>query len=124
MISLGVASAVALGAVGIAPSFAADIVGLITKTETNPFFVKMREGAQAKADELGVELQSFAGKVDGDTDSQVQAIENLIAAGAKGILITPSDSAAIVPTVQKARDAGILVIALDTPLDPAGAADA
>jgi fructose transport system substrate-binding protein len=84
----------------------------------------MKEGAEAKAKELGMTLQSFAGKVDGDNDTQVQAIENLIAAGAKGILITPSDSKAIVPAVEKARKAGILVIALDTPLDPANAADA
>lgn len=100
------------------------VVGLITKTNTNPFFVKMKEGAEAKAKELGMTLQSFAGKVDGDNDSQVQAVENLIAAGAKGILITPNDSKAIVPAIEKARKAGILVIALDTPLDPANAADA
>ena len=84
----------------------------------------MKEGAEAKAKELGVKLQSFAGKFDGDNDTQVAAIENLISAGAKGILITPSDTKAIVPTIQKARDAGILVIALDTPLDPIDAADA
>lgn len=100
------------------------IVGLITKTNTNPFFVKMKEGAEAKAKEMGIELRSFAGKVDGDNDSQVQAVENLIAAGAKGILITPNDSKAIVPAIEKARKAGLLVIALDTPLDPADAADA
>jgi fructose transport system substrate-binding protein len=100
------------------------IVGLITKTNTNPFFVKMREGAEAKAKELGVELRSFAGKVDGDNQTQVEAIEGLISAGAKGILITPSDSAAIVPTIKKARDKGLLVIALDTPLEPPSAADA
>jgi fructose transport system substrate-binding protein len=99
------------------------LVGLITKTDTNPFFVKMKEGAQAKADELGIELQAFAGKQDGDNDTQVQAIETLIQAGAKGIVITPSDSKAIVPTIQKARDAGLLVIALDTPTDPADAVD-
>jgi fructose transport system substrate-binding protein len=100
------------------------IVGLITKTNTNPFFVKMREGAEAKAKEMGVELRSFAGKVDGDNQTQVEAVESLIAAGAKGILITPSDSRAIVPTIEKARKAGVLVIALDTPLEPASAADA
>jgi fructose transport system substrate-binding protein len=66
MINLATAGAIALGAFGVAPSFAADIVGLITKTETNPFFVKMREGAQAKADELGLKFQAFAGKYDGD----------------------------------------------------------
>ncbi len=103
---------------------AADIVGLITKTETNPFFVKMREGAEEKAKELGVELMTAAGKYDGDNDGQVAAIENMISAGAKGFAIVPSDSKAIVPTIQKARDAGLKVIVLDTPLDPIDAADA
>ncbi|MGR0280356.1 sugar ABC transporter substrate-binding protein [Marinomonas dokdonensis] len=99
------------------------IIGLITKTNTNPFFVKMKEGAQQKAEELGVDLRTFAGRYDGDNEAQVQAVENLIASGAKGILIAPSDPAAIVPTIKKAREAGLLVIALDTPLSPANAAD-
>ena len=100
------------------------IVGLITKTDTNPFFVKMKEGAQRRPTQQGLELQSFAGKQDGDNEAQVQAIENLISAGAKGILITPSDSKAIVPSIDKAKQAGMLVIALDTPTDPADAVDA
>ena len=97
---------------------------LITKTDTNPFFVKMREGALAKAEELGVELNTYAGKVDGDHETQVAAIETCIANGAKGILLTASDTSSIVPAVQQARDAGLLVIALDTPLEPIDAADA
>ena len=48
---------------------------LITKTDTNPFFVKMREGAQAAADELGITLNAYAGQIDGDNESQVAAIE-------------------------------------------------
>ena len=118
------AGAVMLGLMS-GTAFAADtIVGLITKTEGNPFFVKMREGAQAKAKELGLDLRTFAGKYDGDNDSQIAAIENLISSGAKGFAIVPSDSSAIVPTIQQARDAGLLVIVLDTPLEPANAADA
>ena len=104
---------------------AADISAcLITKTDTNPFFVKMREGATAKAKELGISLSSYAGKVDGDNESQVAAVETCVANGAKGILITASDTSAITPVLKQARDAGVLVIALDTPLDPADAADA
>jgi fructose transport system substrate-binding protein len=122
LLSTTMAAAVVVG-LGASAS-AQEIVGLITKTDTNPFFVKMREGAQAKADELGMELRAFAGRYDGDNETQVEAIESLIAAGAAGILITPSDSAGIVPTVQKARDAGLLVIALDTQLEPSDAADA
>ncbi|PCH72823.1 MAG: sugar ABC transporter [Rhodobacteraceae bacterium] len=97
---------------------------LITKTDTNPFFVKMKEGAAAKAAELGINLKTFAGKVDGDHETQVAAIETCIADGAKGILLTASDTSSIVTAVKQARDAGLLVIALDTPLDPIDAADA
>ncbi len=96
---------------------------LITKTDTNPFFVKMKEGALAKAKELGISLKTYAGKVDGDSESQVAAIETCIADGAKGILITASDTKGIVPAVKQARDAGLLVIALDTPLEPIDSAD-
>ncbi len=125
-IRAALAAAVAASALIALPAAAQQkpIIGLITKTNTNPFFVKMREGAEAKAREVGAELRSFAGKVDGDNQTQVEAVESLIAAGAKGILITPSDSKAIVPTIAKARAAGLLVIALDTPLEPANAADA
>ena len=100
------------------------VIGLITKTETNPFFVKMKEGADAEAKAKGAKLLSGAGKTDGDNAGQVTAMENMIAAGAKTILITPSDSKAIVPAVRKARDKGVMVIALDSPTDPADATDA
>src|SRR6185437_5471736 len=120
------ACTLAIMALAVGPARAADkiIVGLITKTNTNPFFAKMKEGAQEKAKELGVDFRSFAGKYDGDNTGQVDAIEQLMSAGAKAILITPSDTKAIVPTIERARKAGILVIALDTPLDPPSAADA
>jgi fructose transport system substrate-binding protein len=99
-------------------------VGLITKTETNPFFVKMKQGAQQRAKQLGATLLTAAGKFDGDNASQVTAIENMITAGVKGILITPSNTKAIVPSIEKARAKGIMVIALDTPTDPQSATDA
>ena len=119
-------AATLLAASGVAaPALSDDvIIGLITKTNTNPFFVKMREGAEAKASELGAELRSFAGKYDGDNEAQIDAIESLVAAGAKGILITPSDPAGLSDTVKRAREAGLLVIALDTPFDPPETANA
>src|SRR5260221_4422324 len=121
-VTLGSMLTLLLGLSGSA--FAADIVGLITKTDANAFFVKMREGAKAKADELGLNLQTFAGKYNGDYESQITAIENLIAAKAKGFAIVPNDSKAVVPAIRKAREAGLLVIVLDSPTDPIDAADA
>lgn len=106
------------------PASAQPVIGLITKTSTNPFFVKMREGAEAAAKTHGARLLSGSGANDGDNAGQVTALENMLAAGAKVILITPNNSKAIVPSVSKARAKGILVIALDSPTDPADASDA
>src|SRR5881398_191398 len=100
------------------------VIGLITKTETNPFFVKMKEGAQQAAQSNGGKLLSAAGKSDGDNAGQVTAMENMVNAGAKTILITPNDSKAILPAIAKARAKGVQVIALDSPTDPADGTDA
>jgi fructose transport system substrate-binding protein len=119
-IAIAVAAALATGtAVAAEP-----VIGLITKTETNPFFVKMKEGAQQAAKAKGAKLLSGAGKADGDNAGQVTHLENMITAGAKTILITPSDAKAIVPSIKKARDQGVQVIALDSPADPEDATDA
>src|SRR5829696_6924464 len=99
-------------------------IGLITKTESNPFFVKMKEGAQAAAKENNVKLLTASGKSDTDNASQVTAIENMTTQGAKVILDVPADSKAVVPAIKKARDQGVIVITLDTPTEPRSAADA
>ena len=115
-----------LGAAAIAlvagAASAADLACLITKNNTNPFFVKMKEGAEAAATAAGMDFQAYAGEKDGDAAPQITAIENCVAAGAKGILITPSNDS-VGPALKEARAAGILVIALDTPLADAEAQD-
>ena len=115
-----------LGAAAIAliagSASAADLACLITKNNTNPFFVKMKEGAEAAATAAGMDFQAYAGEKDGDAAPQITAIENCVAAGAKGILITASNDS-VGPALKEARAAGILVIALDTPLADAEAQD-
>jgi fructose transport system substrate-binding protein len=99
-------------------------VGLITKTDSNPYFVKLRESAQEQAKASGADLVALAGAFDGDNEGQVSAIENLVSQGVKGIMITPNSSSGILAAIKKARDAGVLVIALDTATDPEDAVDA
>ncbi|HMW24577.1 MAG TPA: sugar ABC transporter substrate-binding protein [Burkholderiaceae bacterium] len=121
--TLSIAAAIAaLGSAAIAAD--QPVIGLITKTDTNPFFVKMKEGAEQAAKAKGAKLMSAAGKKDGDNAAQVAAIENMVAKGAKTILITPSDAKAIIPAIKKAQDKGVMVIALDSPTDPDTAVDA
>jgi fructose transport system substrate-binding protein len=127
---LAVASMAALGLAGCTGgtggtgSTANDSVGvaLIVKTTSNPFFVAMENGAKDAAKTAGVSLTLAAGKEDGDEDTQIKAIEDAIARGDKGILITPNGPG-VNDAITKARDAGIYVIALDTPPDPANTVD-
>ena len=97
-------------------------VSLITKDSTNPFFVAMQKGAKADAAKNNVELTVASGKQDGDEQGQVQAIENAIAKGEKGIVITPNGPG-VNSAIKEARDSGLYVIALDTPPDPPDTVD-
>ena len=97
-------------------------VSLIVKTTTNPYFVAMQDGAKKAADADGVDLKLAAGKSDGDEDTQIQAIENAISKGDKGILITPNGPA-VEDAMIKAKEAGLFVIALDTAPSSVDAAD-
>jgi fructose transport system substrate-binding protein len=92
-------------------------VSLITKDSTNPFFVAMQNGAKQAAEKLGIQLTVASGKQEGDDAGQIAAIENAVAQGQKGILITPM-STNVNDAISKARAAGLYVIALDTPTDP------
>ncbi len=97
-------------------------VSLITKDSTNPFFVAMQEGAKEAAAASGVELTVGSGKEEGDDQGQIDLIEQAIAAGDAGILITPM-SENVNAAIEKARAAGLYVIALDTPTDPPDVVD-
>ena len=108
----------------VAESTKQPVIGLIVKTENNPFFVAMAEAAKAKAIELGVELRFYAGEYDGDTPTQVAAIGQLVEANAVAILLAPSDPKVLSGAVAKAREAGVMVIAIDTPFEDASSVDA
>ncbi len=97
-------------------------VSLIIKTQTNPYFVSMKQAAQAEAKRSGAHLSVAAGNADGDTQSQINAIDTAIARGDKGILIT-SNGPAVNAALRQAKEYGLFVIALDTPLEPVNTAD-
>ncbi len=97
-------------------------VTLITKTDTNPFFIAMKKGAETAGKANNVTITAVAGKADGDEATQIQAIEAATARGDAGILITPATDG-VVPAIEQARSAGLYVIALDTPPNPASAVD-
>lgn len=100
------------------------LIGLVTKTDANPYFVRLREATVAAGDRWhGVRILPRAGRFDGDNAGQVAAVDELVGAGVRGILITPSSSTDIVPALERARARGVMVIALDTDTDPPDAVD-
>ena len=97
-------------------------VSLILKTLTNPYFVTMKSDAEAAAAKDGVKLTVAAGSSDGDTQTQISAIDNAISEGDKGILITTNGNA-VNAALNQAKKAGLFVIALDTAPSPPSVAD-
>jgi len=97
-------------------------VALILKDFTNPYFISMEKSAKADAAKLGVVLTVSAGTTDGDTTTQITAIDNAIAGGDQGIIITPNGNA-VNPALAQARQHKIFVIALDTVPTPPSTVD-
>jgi fructose transport system substrate-binding protein len=133
VLGIGVAALMALAACGGGDDNSSDggsgggggddvAISLITKDSTNPFFVAMQQSAKKAADEKGIKITIASGKAEGDDQGQIDAIENAITAQQDGILITPM-STGVNDAIAKARDAGLFVIALDTPTDPPDAVD-
>ena len=111
-------------AAGSSSSSSSSSVGvtLVLKTLSNPYFVTMENDAKAAAAKDGVTLTVAAGTSDGDTQTQISAIDNAISRGDKGILITENGNA-VNAALNQARQAGLYVIALDTAPTPASVAD-
>jgi fructose transport system substrate-binding protein len=99
-------------------------IGIVEQQLANPFFSKLQESAVAAAKKNDVTVMTAESKTAGDAATQVAAVENMIARGVKGIVLDPANATALVDVVKKARDAGILVITVNTSLSPVDAADA
>jgi fructose transport system substrate-binding protein len=99
-------------------------IGLITKQEINPYWVTMRQVAEKTAGDSDVTLYTATGTSDVDVLSQQAALEDMVARGARGILIAPTSSTALLPAIEAAQRQGVLVIAVDTPVEPVDAVDA
>lgn len=88
------------------------VVGLDILSMAAPFLVAMVQGAQDKAEELGIKL--IVSDCNADTQRQVDQVQDFITQEVDAIIIEPWDADAIVPTINDANAAGIPVFTLDT----------
>ncbi|MDD3820374.1 MAG: substrate-binding domain-containing protein, partial [Spirochaetales bacterium] len=86
-------------------------IGLAISTLNNPFFVTLKDGASAKATELGYEL--VVTDAQDDPAKQAGQVDDLIQKKVAVILINPCNSDAAKTMVEKAAKAGIPVISVD-----------
>ena len=89
-------------------------------TQANSFMVKMREGAQKKADELGLTI-NFQDASD-DSATQANQLANAAATGAGAVIVNPTDSDAMAPAVKQLVDEKIPVVAVDRAVNNANVA--
>ncbi|HAL71881.1 MAG TPA: LacI family transcriptional regulator [Verrucomicrobiales bacterium] len=118
--------ALALGLAACKPSSPASAdagkpkVALVMKSLANEFFSNMADGAKKHQAAHSADYELLVSGIKNETDltEQVNLVEQMVAQGAKAIVIAPADSKALVPSLKRAQQAGVLVINIDNKLDP------
>ena len=98
-------------ACGSTSSSGGDKVALLVSTLNNPFFVDLRDGAQAAAKDLGVDL--MVSDAQNDSSTQQNQAQNAQSQGAKAVIINPVDSDAASPAVAPLLSSNLPVISVD-----------
>jgi fructose transport system substrate-binding protein len=121
----GLAACGGSGSVGTGSSDGRGVtIGIVGLNLTNPFFVTLENATERAAKANGWKVITAKAATPGDYATQVNAVENMITNKVAAIVLTPANPTAVVPVVQKARNAGILVVTTNGTLNPANAADA
>ncbi len=112
MIRKVLAAAAALAAIGFAGSAAAadKTIGVALASDTNPFYIAMLKGIENRARQLGYKLSVVTAEE--DVARQLNGINDLIAKGVDGILASPIDAKALCSAFNKAKEAGIPMMAI------------
>lgn len=94
-------------------------VALVMKSLANEFFSTMADGAKKHQAAHAADYELISGGIKNETDlaEQVGLVEQMVAQGAKAIVIAPADSKALVPALKRAQQAGVLVVNIDNRLD-------
>jgi ribose transport system substrate-binding protein len=106
------ALAVPLVALAMGPALSQDrpVLGVALSSNTNPFYIAMRQGIEARAGEIGWDVRFSS--VDEDVVQQVNGVLDLVAQGVDGILISPIDAVATRPAYDAAAEAGIPIMSI------------
>jgi ribose transport system substrate-binding protein len=109
LVAIGLALAVALGAPGAA-SAQTITIGVALPQDDNPFYIAMLRAIRARAQELGWAVATVSSNE--DKAKQINGVQDLIAQGVKGILISPIDAVGVNAAYDAAAAAHVPIISL------------
>lgn len=92
-------------------------IAYVVKAMSDEFWTNMKAGAEKSAGENNVELSFQAPQKETDVEQQIQMVENAITSGVDAIILSPSDSKALVPSIVKANKANIPVVLVNDTID-------
>jgi len=103
------------------PANARPRIALIMKSLANEFFVTMADGARKHQGAHSGEYELVVNGIKDESDlaQQVALVEQMVASGVDAIVVAPADSRALVPSLRKAQQAGVVVVNIDNKLDDA-----
>ncbi len=106
---LAVSMVASLGAVNVAAKDNADIkIGFSSKDNSDMFVAAIVDAAEARAEELGVEL--IVNDAGGDVNKQISGCETLLASGVDALIVIPQNVEGSAPVVGMANDAGVPIV--------------
>jgi|GEM_PF-847336 ABC-type sugar transport system substrate-binding protein len=112
------ASPAAAASASPAPA-SAPVIGISVKTITNdPFQTAWVNAATSKIEALGGKVRLLVAGGETAVATQASQLNDLIAQQVNGMIVNPIDGAAVVPVLQKAKDAKIPVVTVDSPVAP------
>lgn len=99
------------------PADGEDVYAIVLKNQASDFWVKMKEGIEAKAAELGVKVDVLAAQSEEDTEGQLKILENLLSSDYAAIGVAPLSPVNLIPGVVQAHEKGIYVMNIDEKID-------
>jgi ribose transport system substrate-binding protein len=91
-------------------------LAVIPKGTTHIYWKTVQAGAQAAANDLGVDIQWKGPLQENDRAGQIEVVEQFISQGVSGIVLAPLDDVALVRPVREAVASKIPVVIMDSAL--------
>lgn len=110
--SIALAAVLLATAFGLQPAAAQQkiTIGVSLAQDDNPFYIAMLRGIRARAQELGWEVATVSANE--DKVKQINGVQDLVARGVKGVLISPIDAVGVNAAYDAAKAGNVPIVSV------------